>query len=60
MTYSYQWSSDLAEWKASGQSNTGGTTATIIAGSPVAGVVTVTSTVNSGPATNLFVRIIAN
>lgn len=57
VTYSYQWSSDLKEWKASGQANTTGTTATIAAIGT--GPVTVTTTIDSGPARKLFTRIAA-
>ena len=60
VTYSYQWSSNLAEWKSSGEPNTGGTTANISASAPVAGEVTVTTTISGTPATKVFVRIIAN
>lgn len=60
VTYSYQWSTDLAEWKSSGQSNTGGIATTITAGAPVSGVVTVTASVTTGTASKLFVRLIAN
>jgi autotransporter-associated beta strand protein len=59
VTYSYQWSTDLAEWKSGGQTNTGGTTATITAGAPVSGQVTVTTAVTSGPSVKLFTRIVA-
>lgn len=60
VSYSYEWSTDLTEWKPSGSANTGGTTATIAAGLPSGGVVTVTTTVTSGPATKLFTRIKAS
>jgi len=59
VTYSYQWSTDLGEWKASGASDTGGTTATITAGAPVADEVTVTATISAGPAARIFVRVVA-
>jgi hypothetical protein len=59
VTASYEWSTDLIEWKSSGQTNTGGTTATITVSPPVADVVTVTMTVTSGPATKLFGRLAA-
>ncbi|MBN8457129.1 MAG: autotransporter-associated beta strand repeat-containing protein [Verrucomicrobia bacterium] len=59
VTYSYQWSTGLGEWKASGESDTGGTTATIAAGAPVADEVTVTATISAGPATRLFIRVVA-
>ena len=57
MTYSYEWSTDLAEWKASTETNTGLTTATITPSAPAAGVVTVTTAITSGPAAKLFTRI---
>ncbi|MES2922018.1 MAG: M60 family metallopeptidase [Verrucomicrobiota bacterium] len=59
VTYSYQWSSDLNEWKNSGESNVGGTTVAISAGAPVSGVVTVTAVIGTGPAAQLFVRLVA-
>jgi autotransporter-associated beta strand protein len=59
VTYSYQWSTDLGEWKASGESDTGGTTASIAAGTPVADEVTVTATISDGPAARIFVRVVA-
>lgn len=59
VTHSYEWSTDLIEWKSSGQTNTSGTSATITAGAPVSGVVSVTAVVTSGPASKLFVRLIA-
>ncbi len=57
VSYSYEWSTDLVEWKASTQTNTGGTTAIITPSSPASGVVTVTTTITSGPAAKLFTRI---
>ena len=57
VTYTYEWSTDLTEWKASGATNTGGTTATITPSAPVSGVVTVTTSITSGPAAKLFTRI---
>jgi len=59
VTYTYQWSTDLNEWKSSGQPNTGGTTTTITAGAPVSGEVTVTASVTAGTASKLFVRLVA-
>ena len=62
---SYQWSSDLVEWKSSGQSNAGGTTATIAQATladnaaPDLDLIEVTVTVTSGPATKVFVRLVA-
>lgn len=60
MSYVYEWSTDLVEWKLSGVANTAGTTATIVPSAPVSGVVTVTTTINSGPAGKLFTRIKAS
>jgi hypothetical protein len=59
VTYSYRWSTDLTEWKADGETNTGGTTATIVASAPVSGVVTVTITITGGPSTKLFGELVA-
>jgi autotransporter-associated beta strand protein len=59
VTYTYQWSTDLVEWKASTETNTGGTTATISPSAPVSGVVTVTITITGGPSSKLFGRLIA-
>jgi autotransporter-associated beta strand protein len=60
VSYSYEWSSDLVEWKASGIANTAGAIATIAPSTPVSGVVTVTTTLTSGTATKLFTRIKAS
>jgi hypothetical protein len=49
----------MVEWKTSGQTNTGGTTATIAASAPVSGVVTVTVTITGGPSAKLFGRLVA-
>jgi autotransporter-associated beta strand protein len=57
VSYSYEWSSDLAEWKASGVANTAGTVGTIVPSAPVSNEVTVTSTQSGTPATRLFTRI---
>lgn len=57
VSYAYEWSTDLAEWKAGGQTNTSGTTATITPSAPVSGVVTVTTAITGGPAAKLFTRI---
>lgn len=59
VSYSYQWSTDLTEWKATGQTNTGGPTATITPTGPVGGVVTVTMSITGGPSTRLFGRLVA-
>jgi autotransporter-associated beta strand protein len=57
VSYSYEWSSDLAEWKASGVANTAGTVGTIVPSAPVSGEVTVTTTQTGTPSTQLFTRI---
>jgi hypothetical protein len=59
ISYSYEWSTDLAEWRASGVANTGLTVVTITAGSPVANQVTVNAAVTTGTATRLFTRVVA-
>lgn len=56
---SYEWSTDLVEWKSSGQSNTGGVSAVISPSAPVAGVVTVTTSLSAGSTSSLFVRLVA-
>ncbi len=59
VTYGYEWSTDLVEWKTTGQTNTGLTTATISPSAPVLGVVTVTVSITSGPSAKLFSRLSA-
>ncbi|MCX6866836.1 MAG: autotransporter-associated beta strand repeat-containing protein [Verrucomicrobia bacterium] len=59
VTRSYQWSTDLVEWKTSDQSNSGGTTAIISPSAPDAGVVTVTVTISKGSSNKLFGRLVA-
>lgn len=59
VTYGYEWSTDLTEWKTTGQTNTGLTTATITPSAPVLGDVTVTVTITSGPSAKLFGRLAA-
>lgn len=59
VTYGYEWSTDMVEWKTHNQTNTGGTTATISASTPVSGVVTVTITITGGPSAKLFGRLVA-
>ncbi|MGL4398951.1 MAG: beta strand repeat-containing protein [Luteolibacter sp.] len=59
VTYGYEWSTDLTEWKTTGQTNTGLTTATITPSAPVLGVVTVTINITSGPPAKLFGRLVA-
>ncbi|MGL5019291.1 MAG: thrombospondin type 3 repeat-containing protein, partial [Luteolibacter sp.] len=60
VSYSYEWSTDLVEWKATTETNTAGTTATITPSAPASGVVTVTTAITSGPAAKLFTRIKAS
>jgi autotransporter-associated beta strand protein len=57
VSYAYEWSTDLVEWKTSGGTNTSGTTATITPSAPLANVVTVTTNITAGPATGIFTRI---
>lgn len=59
VTPSYQWSTDLIEWKANGTTNTGGTTAVITPSAPVEGEVSVIISVTGGPADRLFGRLVA-
>ncbi len=59
VTLSYQWSTDLVEWKASGETNTALTTATITPSLPVAGQVTVTAAITTGPSEKIFIRLVA-
>jgi autotransporter-associated beta strand protein len=65
VTKSYQWSTDLVEWKSSGQANTGGTTATIAASTitdvvaPGNDVIEVTVTVTAGTPAKVFGRLVA-
>jgi autotransporter-associated beta strand protein len=64
VTKTYQWSTDLVEWKASGQTNTGGITATIAAVTitdvvaPGNDVIEVTVTATGTPA-KVFGRLVA-
>jgi len=57
VSYSYEWSTDLVEWKASGVPNSAGTIGTIVASAPVAGVVTVTTTRSGTASGKMFTRI---
>ncbi len=63
VTKTYQWSTNLAEWKATNETNTGGTTATIAESifinnpAPINDVIEVTVTVTGGPATKVFARL---
>lgn len=62
---SYQWSTDLIEWKTSGQSNAGGTTVTIAEATttdnaaPANDVIEVTVTVTGGSSAKVFGRLVA-
>jgi hypothetical protein len=57
VTYGYQWSTDLVNWHTSGDTNTGGTSATITPSSPDANqVVTVVISITGGSAARLFGR----
>jgi hypothetical protein len=64
VTKSYEWSTDLVEWKSSGQSNTGGTIATITTSvitdtvAPATDVIEVTVSVTGSPA-KVFGRLVA-
>ena len=60
VSYTYQWSTDLTEWKTSGQSNTGGVQTAISASAPDAnGIVTVTMTITAGSSPRLSGRLVA-
>ncbi len=65
MAKSYQWSTDLVEWKASGESNAGGTLATIAEATitdnaaPANDVIEVTVTVTGGSSAKIFGRLVA-
>ncbi|MEY3896038.1 MAG: hypothetical protein RLZZ214_1558 [Verrucomicrobiota bacterium] len=62
---SYQWSTDLVEWKASGENNAGGTSATIAEATitdnaaPANDVIEVTVTVTGGSSAKVFGRLVA-
>jgi len=65
VTHSYQWSTDLANWHASGATNAGGTTATISSATitdntaPANDLIEVTATVTGGPSNRIFARLAA-
>ena len=65
VTKSYQWSTDLVEWKASGQTNAGGTSATIAEAAitenaaPLNDLIEVTVSVTGGAPTKVFGRLVA-
>ena len=60
VSYTYQWSTDLTEWRTSGQTNAGGVQTLISASAPDAnGTVTVTMTITSGSSTRLAGRLVA-
>jgi lysophospholipase L1-like esterase len=60
VTYKPEWSTDLAEWRSSGQSNSAGTRVTVTS-SPWAldGMVTVVLVITEGPDQSLFGRLSA-
>jgi autotransporter-associated beta strand protein len=60
VSYHYEWSSDLVQWKNSGENNPSGMSATITASPPVVGQVTVTVTPGGTVAGKLFVRLAAS
>jgi hypothetical protein len=60
VTYEYQWSTDLAEWRTSGIANASGVIAIITPSAPVANVVTFTVTVTTGSTAKLFTRLVAS
>lgn len=66
VTHTYQWSTDLVNWNASGATNAGGTTATISSttitdnAAPANDVVEVTVAVTAGPSGKIFARLAAN
>jgi hypothetical protein len=58
VSYHYEWSTDLAEWKGHGESNSTENTATIVASAPdYNNVVTVVITLTAGPNTHVFGRL---
>jgi len=59
VTYAYEWSTDLNEWKTSGQTNAAGVTVSISAGAAVSGMLTGTCAITSGSSNKLFIRIAA-
>jgi lysophospholipase L1-like esterase len=60
ITFAYEWSTDLSAWHSSGQTNAGGTRATLASSPPDAnGIVTVVITITEGPGAKLFVRLVA-
>jgi autotransporter-associated beta strand protein len=66
VTPSYEWSSDLSEWKGSGEANTGGTIATIVpttitdTAAPANDVIEVVTTASGTATGKLFVRLVAD
>lgn len=58
VTHTYEWSTDLVEWRTSNQLNATGTRATITPSAPdINGNVTVTITITQGPNVKLFGRV---
>ena len=61
VTYICEWSTDLSEWRSSGQLNTGGTRVTVVSSPPdPTGMVTVVLTITEGPNARLFGRLSAH
>lgn len=65
VTRTYQWSTDLVNWNASGATNAGGTTAAISSSTitdnaaPANDVIEVTVSVTGGPSGKVFARLVA-
>ena len=60
VTRTYEWSTDLVEWRTSTQLNATGTRATIAPSAPdINGTVTVSITITQGPSVKLFGRVVA-
>ena len=60
VTYTYEWSTDLTNWRSSGELNTTGTRATIANSPPdINGIVTAVITITAGPSAKLFGRLVA-
>ena len=58
--YGYEWSTDLTDWRSSGELNNGGTRATVTNSAPdTNGMVTVIITITQGPGGKLFGRVVA-
>ena len=60
VSFAYEWSTDLTEWRSGGQLNAGGTRAIAVPSPPDQyGIVTVALTITEGPAQALFGRLVA-